>query len=41
MDNKKDNSNNKKPDEDVLGHALDHVKIVDLKTNKELLNKRG
>ena len=31
----------KKPDDDVLGTAIDHIKIIDVKSNKEILNRRG
>lgn len=31
----------KKPNEIVRVNAVDHIRIVDKKTNKELVNKRG
>lgn len=40
MDNK-NTQPDKKPDDDVLGHAFDHIKIIDVKSKKEILNRRG
>ena len=37
----KKNEKPAKPNEIVRGHAVDHIKITDKKTGKELVNKRG